>query len=150
QFWCDVGSHRFQGMGGTLVVQTVGSAGPVNLPNTGVAAGSAITFPATGYSLSGRFLSYWTSNGGLPIFGYPIDSEQQTNGRVVQWFERERFELHAEHHGTPYEVELGRLGAEALAQQGRDWLAFPKANPQSLHYVGETGHAIAPQFWDYW
>jgi len=149
QFWCDVGAHRFLGMSGTLTVQANGGSSP-SLPNTGVADRSTVTFPETGYSLAGRFLSYWRGNGGLPVFGYPIDSEQQTDGRVMQWFERERFELHPEHSGTPYEVELGRLGAEELAQQGQDWSTFPKADPQTSHYVAETGHAIAPQFWDYW
>ena len=109
-----------------------------------------MTFPETGYSLSVRFLSYWRGNGGLSVFGSPIDSEQQPDGRVVQWFERQRFELHTENRGTPYEVELGRLGTEALAQQGHDWLTFPKADPQTPHYVAETSHAMTPQFWDYW
>jgi hypothetical protein len=149
QFWCDVGSHRHLGMTGTLTVQARAGSGP-GLPNTGVEASPTVTFPETGYSLSGRFLSYWRSNGGLPVFGYPIDSEQQTDGRVVQWFERERFELHPENRGTPYEIELGRLGAEALERQGRDWMTFPKADPRTPHYTAETGHAIAPQFWDYW
>jgi hypothetical protein len=136
-------------MAGTLTVQAGAGSGP-SLPNTGVETGPTMTFPETGYSLSGRFLSYWRGNGGLPVFGYPIDSEQQTNGRVAQWFERQRFELHTEHEGTPYEVELGRLGAEALEQKGRDWSTFAKADPQTAHYVAETRHAIASQFWDYW
>lgn len=45
---------------------------------------------------------------------------------------------------------LGRLGVEALALAGRDWQRLPKADPQTAYYFEETGHAIAPQFWDYW
>ncbi len=45
---------------------------------------------------------------------------------------------------------LGRLGADRLRQQGRDWRAFPTADPRSAHYFSTTGHAIAPQFWEYW
>jgi hypothetical protein len=136
-------------MAGTLTVQASSGSGP-GLPNTGVEAGPTLTFPETGYSLSGQFLSYWRGNGGLSVFGYPIDTEQQTEGRLTQWFERQRFELHPENQGTPYVVELGRLGTEALAQRGRDWLTFPKADPQTPHYAAETGHAIAPEFWEYW
>jgi hypothetical protein len=38
----------------------------------------------------------------------------------VQHFQRARFEYHPEHAGTPYEVQLGLLGDEALRQKG--WL----------------------------
>ncbi len=55
-----------------------------------------------------------------------------------------------ENRGTPYEVLLGRLGVDALEQQGRDWFSFPKASPTTPHYFPETGHAIGAQFWDYW
>jgi hypothetical protein len=47
-------------------------------------------------------------------------------------------------------VLLGRLGVEILEVQGRDWQTFPKADPSAMHYFEETGHAIAPEFWDYW
>ncbi|MFN8569200.1 MAG: hypothetical protein U0Z44_17145 [Kouleothrix sp.] len=33
---------------------------------------------------------------------------------------------------------LGRLGAEALAAQGRDWQALLKANPAAPHYFAAT------------
>jgi hypothetical protein len=113
-------------------------------------------FGETGQQVSGVFLQYWTTHGGLPQFGFPITAagvEAETGSgrpRIVQYFERQRFEFHPEHAGTPYEVLLGRLGAEALARQGRDWQGEPKANPSTPHYVAATGHAIAPQFWDYW
>ena len=42
------------------------------------------------------------------------------------------------------------MGAELLAKQGRDWNTFAKADPGAAHFFGETGHAIAPQFWAYW
>lgn len=113
-------------------------------------------FPETGHSLAGSFGDYWTRNGGLPVFGFPLTEEfiQQgpdaSRGYPVQYFERQRFEYHSEHSGTPYEVLLGRLGAEALARSGRSWQDFPKAAPESAHYFPQTGQAIAPEFWDYW
>ena len=109
--------------------------------------------PAISACMDGPIAAFWARNGGLPVFGYPtgIQQEQQVEGRPLQlqWFERNRLELHPE-NAAPYDVLLGRLGADLLAQQGRDWNAFPKADPSAPHYFGETGHAIAPQFWGYW
>jgi hypothetical protein len=89
----------------------------------------------------------------LPVFGFPIGPEQsiQVEGRAVQaqWFERNRLELHPQ-NARPYDVLLGRLGADGLQAQRRDWSAFPKADPATPHYFGETGQAIAPEFWGYW
>jgi uncharacterized protein YkwD len=111
------------------------------------------SFPETGHQVCGRLLEYWDQNGGLAVFGYPIadQSAQQVEGRSVQAqpFERNRLELHPE-NARPYDVLLGRQGADALAQQGRDWTAFAKASPSAPHYFAETGHAIGPQFWGYW
>ncbi len=106
-------------------------------------------FPQTGCSMSGAFLNYWQTNGGLDVFGYPIGPEQQFNGMTIQPFERTIFELHPENQ-PPYNVLLSRVGVEALQQQGTDWWTFPKADPSAPHYFAETGHAIDPQFWNYW
>jgi hypothetical protein len=113
-------------------------------------------FPETGHSLAHGFKAFWDQNGALPVFGYPLTDEfaQQSSddGKTytVQYLERQRFEYHAENAGTPYAVLLGRLGVDVLISQGRDWFTFPKASPTAPHYFGATGHAIAPQFWDYW
>ena len=110
-------------------------------------------FPETGHQVCGRLLEYWEQNGGLPVFGYPIGDQvgQPVEGKTlqVQLFERERMELHPE-NAAPYDVLLGRLGADALDRAGRDWRKPPKADPSAPHYFVETGHAIAPQFWGYW
>jgi hypothetical protein len=72
-------------------------------------------FEITEHNLCGSFAEFWTANGGLMIFGYPMSEEfTDENGRTVQMFERARFELHPEHAGTPYEILLGRLGAEQI------------------------------------
>jgi spore germination protein len=82
---------------------------------------SRVYFKETQHSLSGAFLKYWKSHGGLPIFGYPISEELQENGFVVQYFERNRFELHPEFANTPNEVLLGLLGVEVAKRNG--WIA---------------------------
>jgi hypothetical protein len=78
-------------------------------------------FRETAHSLSGPFLKYWQSHGGLAIFGYPISEELVENGFLVQYFERNRFELHPEFAGTPNEVLLGLLGTEVAKRNG--WIA---------------------------
>ncbi len=106
--------------------------------------------------LSGAFLDTWEGGGGLRVFGYALTDElveQNTElgqDLTVQYLERQRFELHPEHENTPYEVLLGLLGVQLLESQGRDWRTFPQASPLEPHYVPETGHAIAPEFWPYW
>src|SRR5262245_25284961 len=103
--------------------------------------------------IDGRIASYWQTQGGLPVFGYPIGPAHQeqiaAGSLTAQFFERARLELHPE-NAAPYDVWLGRLGADVLARQGRDWTAFGKADPSAAHYFSQTGHAIAPQFWSYW
>src|SRR6185369_11694542 len=68
----------------------------------------------------------------------------------VQYLERQRYEDHPEHAGTPYAILLGRLGDDLLRLQGRNWHTFLTADPATSHYFPQTGHAMAPQFWAYW
>jgi hypothetical protein len=65
--------------------------------------------PEMGHNVSPAILRYWQENGGLALFAYPypiteerieknpIDGKEYT----VQYFERNRFELHPEETGTP-------------------------------------------------
>lgn len=135
------------GAGQVVRVGQTGSTTP--LPNTGT-EDSVVAFPETGFSMDGAFLSYWQDHGGLAVFGFPIDSARQTNGQVAQWLERARFELNPS-GAAPYNVLLGRLGAEALERQGRAWQSFPQASSSAAHYFAETGHAVTfAAFWSYW
>ena len=74
-------------------------------------------FSETNQCIDGRFREFWEQNGGLAIFGFPISGEQQStvDGKTftVQRFERNRLELHPE-NARPYDVLLGRLGADRL------------------------------------
>lgn len=81
-------------------------------------------FTQTGHCIGGRFAQYWSQNGGLAVFGYPLSDERTENGRAVQYFERQRFELHAE-NAAPYDVLLGLLGEEVLQLRGIDWHTQP-------------------------
>jgi hypothetical protein len=109
--------------------------------------------PAIADCVAGRIGQFWAQQGGLPVFGYPIGPEHQeqtdAGPLTLQLFERARLELHPQ-NAPPYDVQLGRLGADALARQGRDWSASPTADAAAPHRFAETGHAIAPEFWAYW
>ena len=68
----------------------------------------------------------------------------------VQWFERSRLELHPE-NARPFDVLLGRVGADRLAEQGRDWFQFarPEQRRECL-YIASTGHNICGAFLAAW
>ena len=140
----------------TVRARPISSLLPGAPRNATETASGQLFFPETSHTLGGEFRNYWQRNGGLPVFGYALTEEfQQTSADtgmdyVVQYFERQRYELHPENSGTPYLVQLGRLGAEALATRGTDWQSLPKADPATPHYYPATGQAIAPEFWDYW
>ena len=113
-------------------------------------------FPETTLEICGLFLSYWETNGGLPVFGLPLTAEfselsaDTLTPHDVQYYERERFEHHPENDGTPYAILLGRLGVNVLDAGGIEWMTLPKADSTDPHYTAATGQAIAPEFWAYW
>lgn len=128
-------------------------AGDVPPPPAATEA-AAVTFPETGQTLQGRFLTFWRQHGGLSVFGYPITpqmSPQNEEKPLSQVFERARFEYHPQHQ-PPYDVLLSPLGSEALAQQGRNWRDFPTVEgpPPGCLYFAETGHSLCPPFREYW
>jgi hypothetical protein len=101
-------------------------------------------FAETGHCIGGRFAQYWQQNGGLAVFGYPLSDELTEQGRTVQYFERQRFELHGE-NTTPYDVLLGLLGNEILQQQGRhSWPIAPGPRAGCLWFQ-QTHHNVCDQ-----
>ncbi|MEN9933487.1 MAG: hypothetical protein RLZZ387_66 [Chloroflexota bacterium] len=102
-------------------------------------------FAETGYCTAGRIREFWEQSGGLPVFGYPITPLQTETieGRQVQvqWFERGRLELHPQNR-RPYDVQLGRLGADLLAR-GRTASATAPVQevPGACRTFAETGIA---------
>ena len=108
----------------------------------------------TGRYLCEPFHTFWDANDGLETFGLPItgafetSAQDSTQSVHVQYFERQRFELHSGSDGET--LALGRLGVEVLTARGRAWQAFPRADPARDGYFTETGHAIDPLFQAYW
>ncbi len=76
-------------------------------------------FAETGQCISGRIRAYWEQNNGLRVFGYPITAQREEviegESITLQWFERNRLELHPQ-NDPPYDVLLGRLGADQMAR----------------------------------
>lgn len=117
-------------------------------------------FAPTGHTLRGSFLHFWTNNGGLAQFGYPLTEEfVEPVGEmgklplVVQYFERNRFERHPENTGTQYEVLLGTFGRAVTAgREGEE--PFRPAGPVKIRdarYFPETEHNIRlGPFVTYW
>ncbi len=120
---------------------------------TPAAAAPKFCFPQVPDCITFRFATFWRDNGGLSVFGLPLSpaaNEQVGDQKYkVQYFERARFEYH-KGDPLPYDMLLGRIGADQLAAQGRDWQTFPKADAGAPHYFAASGHAIAPQFWSFW
>lgn len=117
-------------------------------------------FNETGFCITGRFLSYWEQNGGLPVFGYPISDaffvEDNGASQLHQWFERNVFELHPE-NTAPYDVLLGQLGDETLLLLDYNWQAQPRDARQqaSCLWFKETQFNVCNQagaigFRSYW
>ena len=116
----------------------------------------SIYFPETGHAISGRFLTFWQNDGGLPVFGYPLTDELTENGQTVQYFERQRFEYHPELEGTPYVVELGLTGLEDAQRRGIantapfQPLQAGTASDSYTEFFPETGHRLGGGFKTYW
>jgi len=99
-------------------------------------------FAETGYCISGRLREFWEQNGGLRVFGYPITPLQTETieGRAlqVQWFERARLELHPANR-RPYDVQLGRLGADLLARGSNAGTPVNTATSGACRLFPQTG-----------
>jgi peptide/nickel transport system substrate-binding protein len=102
-----------------------------------------VWFPETGHSVSGKILEYWNRYGGLQQFGFPLSEQFQevsaADGKTytVQYFERNRFELHPE-KAAPYEVELGLLGVEQYKAQPIAADQLPFAPPTNVNSAKDT------------
>ncbi|TVR70366.1 MAG: hypothetical protein EA415_12960, partial [Sphaerobacteraceae bacterium] len=107
----------------------------------------------TGFEVDPEFQSYYAQSGGLPVFGYAVSDPGTENDRLVQYFERQRLELHPELAGTPYEVLLGHLGLEEAERRGI--LGSDAFQPRASGngdgvFFPETGHNLNGLFKDYW
>lgn len=115
------------------------------------------TFPETGKTVKGKFLTYWDTHGGLAQQGFPISEEMQeksdTDGKTytVQYFERAVFELHPENAGKPSEVLLSLLGVFLYKQKYPNGAPGQVANASpGSRFFPETGRRVGGSFLAYW
>ncbi len=102
-----------------------------NLGETLYQPGNALNMPtalgcrsfATGFSSCYAFLDFFEANGGEAVFGAPISSFEFYNGRIVQYFERARFEWYP---------ELDEGQKVSLAEVGRIYFDFIGEDPNLL------------------
>jgi hypothetical protein len=67
------------------------------------------TYRETAFPVCYAFLDFFEANGGAAQFGYPISGFETYGGRIVQYFERVRFEWYPE-LGEGQKVRLADLG----------------------------------------
>jgi hypothetical protein len=73
-------------------------------------------YPETGHSVSFAFLEFYEENGGPGLFGYPISEWIiESNGRIVQYFERIKLEWYPE-NPPGQRVQPGMLGVIYVEQ----------------------------------
>ena len=110
------------------------------------------TVPGIEDCINDAFQAYWERNGGLAVFGYPtspaLPEETESGLRTVQHFERYRIELHPE-ATTPYTIQLGRIGADRLAQLRRT-APGPQAGRPDCSFFPETNLTLCEPFLSYW
>jgi branched-chain amino acid transport system substrate-binding protein len=143
--------NRWLPVTGALMLVLSMVPGSVN----GYAQGDSRTFPETGKTVKGKFLTYWNGHGGLPQQGYPISDEMQeksdTDGKTytVQYFERAVFELHPENQ-APYDVLLSLLGNFYYKSKYPSGAPNQKASTTNATKFNETGKTLGGKFREYW
>jgi hypothetical protein len=107
-------------------------------------------FEETGHNVSGPFLRFYEAYGGRRIFGYPLTSEFDENGRRVQYFQRARMERYADGPES-HQVWIGALGKElGYAQPPLSESELPSPDHPDKRYFGESGHTVAFAFLDFY
>jgi hypothetical protein len=107
------------------------------------------SIPEDGLPVCYAFLQYFDRHGGVAQFGYPLSELVTHAGRMVQYFQRARFEWHP---GNPpgMKVVLSDLGREyfyavnedfGLMQPDSDWVL---ANPLQLRVSAFVNRAVMP------
>lgn len=95
--------------------------GPVRMPGCRY-------FPEAGFHVCYEFLEFFNTHGGAAQFGYPISNYEIRGGRVVQYFQRARFEWHPE-LPAGQQVRLTDLGKEYFTLIGENPIRLLSVQP---------------------
>ncbi len=129
-----------------LVGQEIhGQATPAVTPLRESATLKVRYFTETGHNVTNIFLDYWTRNGGLDSFGFPLGEAFTRDGTTYQWFQRARFEYRNN------KLQLGLIGTERY--NGNTTTPAPNAplpadNVRRRQFP-ETGQTVQGAFLDY-
>jgi hypothetical protein len=85
---------------------------------------------SSGFSICYAFLDFYDKQGGEAVFGQPLSSFEYLDGRIVQYFERARFDWYPE-YGEGHKV--------VLADLGRIYFDVAKEDPNRLQAVKYDG-----------
>ncbi|HYP40704.1 MAG TPA: hypothetical protein VEX13_10130 [Chloroflexia bacterium] len=114
------------------------------------------SFPQTGKTVCGKFLTYWQKNGGLAQQGLPISNEfmeiSDMDGKpyTVQYFERAVFEKHPENQ-PPHDVLLQWLGVFLYHERYGKGVEHQQPNTATGTVTfPQTGYHLGGIFLSYW
>jgi hypothetical protein len=143
------------GKASKVVVALTILVGALGIHVSGANAEDSRTFPETDKTVSGTFLDYWDTHGGLAQQGYPISEEMEeasdTDGQTytVQYFQRAVFEKHPE-NAAPYDVLLSLLGSNLYKSKYNDNAPGQQASETNARTFPETGKTLGGVFREYW
>jgi hypothetical protein len=124
-------------------------AGSVGLQPTAAQTGRELYFPETGHKVTGEFLdAYLAVENPLLLYGYPITEAfmDPVMGKMVQYFQRTRFELHPE---MPPELRVKRTPLGAYIYEPGNLLPTPSENSNACKYFPESGYPVCYAFLDF-
>ncbi len=103
-------------------------------------------FSETGHNVKGEFLKFYNTNSNaLILYGYPITEEfTSIDGKTVQYFQRARFELHAD-LPEGQRVQLTSLGRETYISTGN----LNVNNSFACRSYAETGYSVCFSFLEF-
>jgi len=93
------------------------------IPSSGQMS-NCFDFPETGKQVCYAFLDFFETNGGVEQFGYPISNFEYQFGRIVQYFQRARFEWYPE-LPSGQRVKIADIGSEYFNRVGGDQGVIP-------------------------
>jgi hypothetical protein len=99
-------------------------------------------YSTTGYPVCYAFLDFYDKYGGPGVFGYPISGFEIYNGRIVQYFERARFEWYPE-MAEGQRVVLANLGRIYFDSVPEDPQLLAPVLPDAI--VGNTILTLQPR-----
>jgi hypothetical protein len=104
-------------------------------------------FPETGHNVQGDFLRFYNAvSDPLTLYGYPItDQFQRTDGLLVQYFQRARFEYHPE-LPDGQRVILTDVGSQMYTPA----IQLNISNPFACRFFTETNFSVCFSFLDFY